>query len=620
MSARSRTPHLPISTLLRVLVPVIALVGLVFPAPGAGGHEKPETLKKLLADAPAPIGAEAGLPQILSAEDVERYRVIFALQKKGKMWAAHIRTKRLEDRLLMGHVLAQRYLHRTHYRSKYKELRAWMAKYADQPDARWIYSLALKRKPKGARAPRGPRSGRLKSRGEAATPARARYKSRKNRTKTERQKVRSFRTQIRRHARRGRLKAAQHLLDHSDVRKLFDRVEIDAARSQIAAGYFLKGKDQKAFEVASEATQRSGHHLPFAHWTAGLAAFRLGRYAKAAPHFEAVARAKGLSPWIATAGAYWAARSHLVSRNPEKVNSWLIRAADHPRTFYGMLARHSLGLAADFNWDLPELNEAGLQALARTSAGKRAFALLQIGEVRRAEKELGNFRKAVPENVVSTVLAVAGRLNMPTLTVRAANRLAVDGAKRYDGAAYPAPDWRPKGGYKIDRALVFALIRQESRFNARAKSPRGARGLMQLMPSTARFMSRRGSFRGRSRNQLYEPELNISLGQKYIQHLLKNEAILGNLILLTAAYNGGPGNLAKWRRRIPYNGDPLLFMESIPSSETRIFIERVLANLWVYRMRLGQPAPSLDAIAAGEWPTYMALDGADGEVAEDGRN
>ena len=605
---------------MRALVPVIAIVGLVFPAPGAGGHENPQTLRKLLADAPAPIGAEASLPQILSAQDVERYRVIFALQKKGKMWAAHIRTKRLENRLLMGHVLAQRYLHRTHYRSKYKELKAWMAKYADQPDAGWIYSLAMTRKPKGARAPRGPRSGRLKGRAEEATPARAPYQSRKKRTKTERRRVRNFRYQIRRFARRGRLKAAQHLLAHSDVRKLFDRVEIDAAKSQIAAGYFLKGKDQKAFELASESVARSGHHLPLAHWTAGLAAFRLGRYAKAAPHFEAVARAKGLSPWIATGGAYWAARSHLVGRNPEKVNAWLIRAADHPRTFYGMLARHSLGLAADFNWDLPELDEAGLQALARTSAGQRAFALLQIGEIRRAEKELGNFRRAVPENVVRTVLAVAGRLDMPTLTVRAANRLAVDGAKRYDGAAYPAPDWRPIGGYKIDRALVFALIRQESRFNARAKSRRGARGLMQLMPSTARFMSRRGSFHGRSRNQLYEPELNISLGQKYIQHLLRNEAILGDLILLTAAYNGGPGNLAKWRRRIPYNGDPLLFMESIPSRETRIFIERVLANLWVYRMRLGQPAPSLDAVAAGEWPTYTALDGADGEVAEDGRN
>ncbi|MCH7711785.1 MAG: hypothetical protein IH903_09150, partial [Proteobacteria bacterium] len=97
---------------MRALVAVIALGGLVIGAPGAGGHENPQALKKLLADAPAPVGAEAGLPRILSPEDVERYRVIFALQKKGKMWAAHIRTKRLENRLLMGHVLAQRYLHR----------------------------------------------------------------------------------------------------------------------------------------------------------------------------------------------------------------------------------------------------------------------------------------------------------------------------------------------------------------------------------------------------------------------------------------------------------------------------------------------------------------------------
>ena len=170
------------------------------------------------------------------------------------MWAAQLRTKRLENRLLMGHVLAQRYLHRTHYRSKYKELRAWMAKYADQPDAGWIYRLAMTRKPKGARAPRGPRTGRFRGRAEEARPTRARYKSRNKRTKRVRQKVRSFRYQIRRFARRGNLKAAQHLLDHSDVKKLLDRVEVDTAKSEIAAGYFLKGKDQKALALASAAT------------------------------------------------------------------------------------------------------------------------------------------------------------------------------------------------------------------------------------------------------------------------------------------------------------------------------------------------------------------------------
>ena len=101
---------------------------------------------------------------------------------------------------------------------------------------------------------------------------------------------------------------------------------------------------------------------------------------------------------------------------------------------------------------------------------------------------------------------------------------------------------------------------------------------------------------------------NITLGQKYVRHLLNDPNIDGDLFYAVAAYNGGPGNLRKWRRRSDYGGDPLLFIESIPLRETRIYVERVLTNLWIYRYRLGQPAPSLDAIATGEWPSYIALD------------
>ena len=74
------------------------------------------------------------------------------------------------------------------------------------------------------------------------------------------------------------------------------------------------------------------------------------------------------------------------------------------------------------------------------------------------------------------------------------------------------------------------------------------------------------------------------------------------------AYNGGPGNLGRWENRIDYNDDPLLFIETIPYRETRNFIEKVIANMWIYRMRFGQPTPSLDAAAAGAWPVYEALD------------
>src|SRR3546814_3109596 len=88
-----------------------------------------------------------------------------------------------------------------------------------------------------------------------------------------------------------------------------------------------------------------------------------------------------------------------------------------------------------------------------------------------------------------------------------------------------------------------------------------------------------------------------------------HERVQGDLFRLTTAYNGGPGNLGKWERAIQADGDPLLFIEALPSKETRLFIERVLTNLWIYRHRLGQPAPSLDQLAAGDWTRYQALDG-----------
>ena len=84
---------------------------------------------------------------------------------------------------------------------------------------------------------------------------------------------------------------------------------------------------------------------------------------------------------------------------------------------------------------------------------------------------------------------------------------------------------------------------------------------------------------------------------------------------MATAWNGGPGNLNKWRRNINHMNDPLFFIESIPSRETRIFIEKVLSNLWIYRLRLGQPTPSLDAIAAGQWPVYKSLDNAPTQLA-----
>ena len=220
------------------------------------------------------------------------------------------------------------------------------------------------------------------------------------------------------------------------------------------------------------------------------------------------------------------------------------------------------------------------------------------------------------KNLAQGILAFASRTAMPALAVRLDKMMFPNGGG-FDGAAYPIPPWQPKKGFRVDRALIYALIRQESGFNPRAKSWAGARGLMQLMPRTASFVARDRRLRWGKRRTLFKPEYNLELGQKYIEILLKEKQINGDLFMLAAAWNGGPGNLSKWRRTTNHMNDPLFFIESIPSRETRIFIERVLTNLWIYRNRLGQPTPSMDAIAAGKWPVYTALGQGPIQVAKD---
>jgi soluble lytic murein transglycosylase-like protein len=243
----------------------------------------------------------------------------------------------------------------------------------------------------------------------------------------------------------------------------------------------------------------------------------------------------------------------------------------------------------------------------------RALALLQSGEPARAEKEilrLGDWKQ--PE-LNRAVMAFAVHAQLPRLSLALAQRVLSDNRtlgleNHLVGVLYPIPPWRPEEGFLIDRAVIYAVMRQESSFDPLAKSPDGARGLMQLMPRTAAALDPQRRFRGAQRKLLYGPSLNIELGQRYLKKLLSSQRVRNNLLRLAVAYNAGPGNLGIWERRMDYDDDPLLFLVTLPTRETRLFVERVLTNLWIYRMRLGQATPSLRALASGLWPEYRAID------------
>ncbi len=563
--------------------------------------------------------AEILLPTILGDDDVARYQKIFALQKNGDWTRADAVIGTLESKILVGHVEAQRFLHSTKYRSKYMELKTWMGSYADHPDARRLYKLALRRKPNNWRAPKPPIGGFV-SGFVYASPARTPpVPGKKGLKRSQRREVSALRQRMRWYLRKGWTLAVKKLLHQDKVKHLFSDAQYDQAKARLGAGYFAAGRDEWALQWAGDAAKRSGRYLPEANWTAGLAAWRLGRPEIAHGHFKIIAEMDSVTPWLVSAAAFWAARVDLISRRPTAVNHWLGIAAAYPRTFYGLLARHMLGLPMTFSWTKAHLEQDAIRTLAASDGGRRTLALLQIDERPRAERELRMLAAKAEPRLAHGILALAGRAGMPALAMRLDGWLFPNGGG-YDGAAYPLADWQPQNGYRVDRALIHALIRQESGFNPTAKSGAGARGLMQLMPRTASFVGRDRRLRGSKRGVLYQPSVNLELGQRYIEVLLADDKIGDNLFLLATAWNGGPGNLNRWRREIKHLDDPLFFIESLPSRETRIFIERVLTNLWIYRHRLGQAAPSLAAIAAGEWPVYTALDQATTEVAQDGED
>ena len=602
------------------IVGAIALTGMAV-AGVPGGTLAAEAIERSAIDPNEAIHEQvADLPPVLTAADVARYQRLFVLHEGGRWDQAAPLIQALDDPVLRGYVLAVKYLHPTKYRSRFAELRDWLDLYADHPQAPRIYKLAMRRMPKGAAEPRPPSPGRSIRLPSAVADAAATPPPRPGLNTAQRRQVSQLKSQIRRRISRGWPTGALELLTGSAAAKLLSIAETDDLGAAIAGGYYMAGEYRRALDLGGLAA-RSDTYVPLAHWWAGLAAWRLRDYSAAHDHFGALALSETASFWDSAAGAFWAARTALVAGEPALVNEWLGIGADRDETFYGLLCRRALSLDLNFDWSLPEPSQQGFAALKQRPRGRRALALLQLGRDAQAEAEL---RPLVSNDraLIQDVLALSSRANMPYLTLKLAS--ATRGAKpaaRYPTADWgPTADWDPAGGFAIDRALVHAIVRQESRFDANAKSHAGARGLMQLMPRTASFVGGERSLARSRRDLLFDPALNIELGQRYVTHLLGDRAVGRDLFRLTTAYNAGPGNLRKWERTVAYGNDPLLFIESLPSRETRLFIERVLKNLWIYRHRLGQSTPALDAIAAGDWPRYIELDTQGREVAARGAN
>lgn len=539
---------------------------------------------------PRPSQPHAGLPAVLPAPEAARLRRIFQALARGDLVTAEQDAERLEERRLLGHVTAEAWSRPGTPPPGPEALRAWLEAYRDHPEAPAMLERLAARLPDDPPAG-APMPGAAPAPGEPPAPRNP-----------------ALERSLRERARQGDAEAA--LAQVGRLRGL-PQAQSARLRGAVALGLFQAARDAEALRLAAEASDAAPGEAEVA-FTAGLAAWGLGRWDTAGGHFARAARAETSDAGLRAAAAFWAARAAVRAHRPALHVPFLLQAAQEPRTFYGMVARRALGLPPGFAWTRDVLGQAEAAALAGTPGGWRALALLQIGQPARAEAELRLLwtRMAGDPTLARAIMAVAGQVGMPALAALAGpsrDTPGEDGRPR-DFARYPLPALRPAGGFLVDPALLYGIALQESRFEIAAISPAGARGLMQIMPATASSVANDPALRDDDAWRLHDPLLSMELGQRYLLMLARSEAIGGDLIRVLAAYNAGPGNLARWQPAQRHRDDPFLFIEAIPIEETRDYVRQVLAHAWAYSSRLGLPAPSLDALAAGRFPEFVTVE------------
>ena len=546
------------------------------------------------------------LPQPLNASDVSLYEEIFALQELGKLSKAKPLIGRVQNQLLMGHVEAQKYLHPTAHRSKFSELRDWLSVYNDHPDASRIKWLADKRKPKNAAAAPKPKPGYLKGVGAHLSQSWRPYIPMSRSGRASPRKTAQIAADIRRMIRRKQPTNANEYLSQSGTTRYLTAIEEATLRGEIAHGYFIFGLDDKAIRTARQAIAKGKDRAYMAYWAGGLAAWRTHQYELSGMFFRTLAEIEEAPDVLRSSAAFWAHRLALRNGNPAKAMAYLDIAAQFPDRFYGMMAVQATGQHRQLDFSVPAISEDFAGWLTQSRGGRRTLALLQVGQDNAASRELRYLFPEVDTNRRRDIMVFALQNNMPGLAFRIADVLRQDTGEIYYAALYPEPQIQQD--FQVDPALVWAIARKESSFIPTARSSVKATGMMQLMPATAAFVTQDRRYRNSHRHLLHDPELNLQIAQQYIVHLLNERIVDGSLVRLLAAYNGGPGNLSKWLRKLDYRDDVYLMIEGLPARETRNYIKSVLTDMSHYRLKYEQDTPLLrDVVSAGRREDHVGL-------------
>ena len=285
---------------------------------------------------------------------------------------------------------------------------------------------------------------------------------------------------------------------------------------------------------------------------------------------------------------YWRARA-LRSLGEKQAAEGLLKTLVEQQDFYGVLAAEELGATREPDWNGWHPAAEDLERVRSVDGIRRALALYRIGLDNEATREWLWAIRGFDDRQLLSAAEVARQAGVLDRAINTADKtLQVhDLAQRFPTPHREALESAAKQ-WDLDAALVYAIIRQESRFVAEARSRMGATGLMQLMPSTARWIARQIPVQPFRTQMLVHPELNVQMGSYYFRRVL---TALGEPLLATAAYNAGPGRANRWRDDAPLEG--AIYAETIPFNETREYVKKVFTNAWFYRHRLTGKLASL---------------------------
>ncbi len=359
-------------------------------------------------------------------------------------------------------------------------------------------------------------------------------------------------------------------------------------RLSLARRAAREGFHSAAYEMAANhfLSPVVGYSYSDCEWVAGWVALRkLNNPQLAIGHFRKF-RDSIETPISVGRGGYWLGRAYEASGNQTEAQRWYADAARFQTSFYGQLAAAKVGVPGDKQLTQGGLPDWRTHPAMRDDDVRLGATLYYADEDRLAMAVFNKLGQTLPEGALAPLTRMVLDLGQPHYAVRIAKKAARRGVVIHP-AYYPLHEIA-KYTTKVEPAFALSIARQETELNPRAVSPAGARGLMQLMPGTAKKVA---SWIGEdySRGRLTTDwRYNVRLGETYLAR--RTEQFSGSYVMAAAAYNAGAGRVDQW---IGEFGDPrtgqidiLDWMEQIPFNETRNYVQRVMEGLYVYRTRL----------------------------------